>query len=127
MIGGKAAMSLQDRLEEEQEIMMNLADIMIEIYATESAMLRTEKLVGMRGQEACQQQVAMVQVYLSEAVDKIQVAGKEAIAAFTSGDEQKVMLMGLKRFTKMDPVNTKALRRQIAADLIAKGKYPYFE
>mgnify|MGYP000489062409 CR=1 FL=1 len=127
MIGGKAAMTLQDKIEEEQEIMMNLADIMIEIYAVESALLRTEKRIGIKGEESCKQQIAMVQVYLAEAVDKIQAAGKEAIAAFTTGDEQKVMLMGLKRFTKMDPVNTKQLRRQIADDMIAKGKYSYFE
>ncbi|WP_200975211.1 acyl-CoA dehydrogenase family protein [Echinicola sp. 20G] len=127
MIGGKAAMVLQAKIEEEQEIMMNLADIMIEIYAVESALLRTEKRVGIQGETACKQQIAMVQVYLSEAVDKINAAGKEAIAAFTSGDEQKVMLMGLKRFTKMDPVNTKELRRQIADDMMGKGKYPYFE
>ncbi|UCS94587.1 acyl-CoA dehydrogenase family protein [Echinicola marina] len=127
MIGGKAAMVLQDKIEEEQEIMMNLADIMIEIYAVESALLRTEKRVGLKGEEACKQQIAMVQVYLTEAVNKIQSAGKEAIAAFTSGDEQKVMLMGLKRFTKMEPYNTKELRRQIADDMISKGKYAYFE
>ncbi|WP_186757217.1 acyl-CoA dehydrogenase family protein [Echinicola salinicaeni] len=127
MIGGKAAQSLQAKIEEEQEIMMNLADIMIEIYAVESALLRTEKRVGLKGEEACKQQIAMVQVYLTEAVNKIQSAGKEAIAAFTSGDEQKVMLMGLKRFTKMDPYNTKELRRQIADDMISKGKYAYFE
>ncbi|WP_215225504.1 acyl-CoA dehydrogenase family protein [Echinicola shivajiensis] len=127
MIGGKAALSLQAKIEEEQEIMMNLADIMIEIYAVESALLRTKKRVGLKGEEACKQQIAMVQVYLTEAVNKIQSSGKEAIAAFTSGDEQKVMLMGLKRFTKMDPYNTKELRRQIADDMIAKGKYAYFE
>ncbi|AWW30760.1 acyl-CoA dehydrogenase [Echinicola strongylocentroti] len=127
MIGGKAAMAFGPKIEEEQEVMMNLADIMIEIYAAESALLRTEKLAGLQGEEACKQQVAMVQVYLSEAVDIIQAAGKEAIASFTSGDEQKVMLMGLKRFTKADPVNTKALRRQIADHMIEKGKYPYFD
>ncbi|GAB3652924.1 acyl-CoA dehydrogenase family protein [Echinicola sediminis] len=127
MVGGKAAMFMQTKLEEEQEVMMNLADIMIEIYAVESALLRTEKRASLKGEEACKQQIAMVQVYLAEAIDKIQAAGKEAIASFTTGDEQKVMLMGLKRFTKMDPVNTKELRRQIADDMISKGKYPYFE
>src|SRR5690606_11798574 len=113
MVGGKAAMALQDKIEDEQEIMMNLADVMIEIYAAESGILRTEKLVGLKGQEACANQIAMAQVYLSKAVDKINAAAKEAIGAFTKGDEQKVMLMGLKRFTKADLVNTKELRRQI--------------
>jgi alkylation response protein AidB-like acyl-CoA dehydrogenase len=126
MVAGKAALALQDKIEEEQEIMMNLADILIEIYALESAMLRTEKLVGIRGEVACADYIAMTQIYMSVAVDRVGVAAKEAIASFTKGDEQKVMLMGLKRFTKMDLVNTKELRRQVADTMIAKGKYPYF-
>jgi alkylation response protein AidB-like acyl-CoA dehydrogenase len=126
MVAGKAALALQDKIEEEQEIMMNLADILIEIYALESAMLRTEKLVGIRGEGACADYIAMTQIYMSVAVDRVGAAAKEAIASFTKGDEQKVMLMGLKRFTKMDLVNTKELRRQVADTMIAKGKYPYF-
>lgn len=125
MVGGKAALALQDKIEDEQEVMMNLADVMIEIYASESAILRTEKLVSLRGEAACANQIAMAQVYLAEAVDKINAAAKEAIASFTSGDEQKVMLMGLKRFTKADLVNTKELRRGIADYMIAQGKYPF--
>ena len=125
MVGGKAAMALADKIESEQEVMMNLADIMIEIYAAESAVLRTEKLVSQRGEDSCKPQIAMAQVYLFEAVEKIQTAAKEAIASFTKGDEQKVMLMGLKRFTKADLVNTKELRRQIADYMIEKGKYPF--
>ncbi|MHA7130484.1 acyl-CoA dehydrogenase family protein [Algoriphagus namhaensis] len=125
MVGGKAAMALQDKIEDEQEVMMNLADVMIEIYAAESAVLRTEKLASIKGEEAVAQQMAMTQVYLSEAVDKITAAAKEAIASFTTGDEQKVMLMGLKRYTKAPLVNTKVLRRQIADHMIAQGKYPY--
>lgn len=126
MVGGKAAMALQDRIEEEQEIMMNLADVLIEVYAAESALLRTEKLVAQRGEEACADYMAMSQIYLSYAVDKINASAKEAIAAFTKGDEQKVMLMGLKRFTKMDLVNTKSLRRQVADTMIKENKFPYY-
>lgn len=125
MVGGKAALALQDKIEDEQEVMMNLADVMIEIYASESAILRAEKLVSIKGEGACANQIAMAQVYLSEAVDKINAAAKEAIASFTSGDEQKVMLMGLKRFTKADLINTKELRRGIADYMIAQGKYPF--
>ncbi len=126
MVGGKAAMALQDKIEDEQEVMMNLADILIEIYAVESSMLRTEKLVSQRGEEACKDYIAMTQIYMAEAVDRVNAAAKEAIASFTKGDEQKVMLMGLKRFTKMDLVNTKELRRQVADTMIAKGKFPYY-
>ena len=84
-----------------------------------------KKLVGIQGEEACKNQIAMSQVYLSEAVDKINAAAKEAIASFAKGDEQKVMLMGLKRFTKIDLINTKELRRQIADYMIEQGKYPF--
>jgi hypothetical protein len=125
MVGGKAAMALQDKIEDEQEIMMNLADVMIEIYAAESAILRTEKLVSIQGEETTVNQIAMSQVYLAEAIDRINAAAKEAIASFTKGDEQKVMLMGLKRFTKADLVNTKELRRQVADFMIEQGKYPF--
>ena len=125
MVGGKAAMALQDRIEDEQEIMMNLADVMIEIYAAESVLLRTEKLVSQRGEAACAAQIAMTKIYLYEAIDKVEAAAKEAIVSFAKGDEQKVMLMGLKRFTKPDFVNTKELRRQVADVMIAEGKYPF--
>lgn len=125
MVGGKAAMTLQDKIEEEQEIMMNLADVMIEIYASESAILRTEKLISIKGEGTCKHQIAMTQIYLSQAVDKINTAAKEAIGSFTKGDEQKVMLMGLKRFTKSELYNTKELRRQVADYMIDQGKYPF--
>ena len=125
MVGGKAAMALQDRIEDEQEIMMNLADVMIEIYAAESVLLRTEKLVHLRGEAACGAQIAMSKIYLYEAIDKVEAAAKEAIVSFAKGDEQKVLLMGLKRFTKPDFINTKELRRQVADYMIAEGKYPF--
>ncbi|MDA0313839.1 MAG: acyl-CoA dehydrogenase family protein [Bacteroidetes bacterium] len=125
MVGGKAAMALQDRIEDEQEIMMNLADVMIEIYAAESALLRTEKLISLRGEAACASQLAMARIYLYEAIDKVETAAKEAIVSFSKGDEQKVLLMGLKRFTKPDFINTKELRRQVADVMIAEGKYPF--
>ncbi len=125
MVGGKAAMSLQDRIEDEQEIMMNLADVMIEIYAAESVLLRSEKLVSLRGEAACAAQIAMSKIYLYEAIDKVEAAAKEAIVSFAKGDEQKVLLMGLKRFTKPDYINTKELRRQVADVMIAEGKYPF--
>ena len=125
MVGGKAAMSLQDRIEDEQEIMMNLADVMIEIYAAESVLLRTEKLVSLRGEAACAAQIAMTKIYLYEAIDKVEAAAKEAIVSFAKGDEQKVLLMGLKRFTKPDFINPKELRRQVADVMIVEGKYPF--
>ena len=126
MVAGKAAQTFQDKIEEEQEIMMNLADIMIEVYAAESAILRAEKLAHRQGEESAKHQIAMAQVYLFEAFEKISVAAKEAIGGFVTGDEQKMMLMGLKRFTKAELVNTKKLRRDIAQYMLEKDKYPFF-
>lgn len=126
MVAGKAAQIFQDKIEEEQEIMMNLADIMIEIYAAESAMLRAEKLSKTKGETSSEYQLVMARVYLFEAVEKITSAAKEAIAAFVTGDEQQVMLMGLRRFTKTELVNTKQLRRDLAQFLLEKNKYPFF-
>jgi serine/threonine-protein kinase RIO1 len=102
---------------------MNVADMTIEIYVAESCILRAEKLISMRGEAACKFQVNAAKVYLSETVDKVNVAGKEAIASFVTGDEMKVMMMGMKRFTKMNPINTKQLRREIAEAMIENNGY----
>ena len=88
-------------------------------------MLRTEKLVHLRGEAACGAQIAMSKIYLYEAIDKVEAAAKEAIVSFAKGDEQKVLLMGLKRFTKPEFINTKELRRQVADVMVAEGKYPF--
>jgi alkylation response protein AidB-like acyl-CoA dehydrogenase len=125
MVAGKAVQSLGEKINEEQEIMMNIADMIIETYASESVILRSEKLVGVRGEKACEQQINMAKLYLYEASEKVAAAGKEAIVSFTSGDEQKVMLMGLKRYTKLAPVNTKELRRAVADAMIEEGKYAF--
>jgi alkylation response protein AidB-like acyl-CoA dehydrogenase len=123
MVAGKAVQSLAEKLNDEQEVMMNVADMIIETYALESTLLRTEKLVSVRGEAACEQQINMTKLYAYEAMAKVEAAGKEAILAFVTGDELKVMLMGLKRYTKLTPVNTKALRRAVADAMIEEGKY----
>lgn len=125
MVAGKAAQQFGPKLNDEQEILMNIADMIIEVYTIESTLLRVEKLVDMKGETATQLQMNIARTYLYEAVDRINLAGKEAIASFASGDEMKVMLMGLKRFTKMNPVNTKVLRREIADHMIAKNGYDF--
>ncbi len=125
MVAGKAAQDFGPKLNDEQEILMNIADMMIEVYAAESTLLRTEKLVDIKGEEPVKHQVAMAQLYLYMAVEKVQQKGKEAIISFAKGDEQKVMLMGLKRFTKADVYNVKELRRSIAEYLIEKNVYAF--
>jgi alkylation response protein AidB-like acyl-CoA dehydrogenase len=125
MAAGKAAEVFGPKLDEEQEVLMSIADMLIEVYAAESAILRTEKLIGLYGEASAKLYVDLSRLYLSEAVQKIKNHGDEAVACFAEGDELKVMLMGMKRFTKMEPYNTKALRRSIAAEVIAKDGFPY--
>ena len=94
-------------------------------YVAESVILRVEKLVGIRGEAACQNEIDMARVFLHNAVDIAVRAGREAVYAFAEGDEQRMMLMGLKRFTKIEPMNLKDARRRIADYVIEKNEYPF--
>jgi len=123
MVAGAAVQKLMTTLSKEQEIIMNIADMAIETYVAESVLLRVEKLVSMRGEEACKEQLAMMRVYVNDACDKIGIYGKEALNSFAEGDELRMMLMGLKRFTKQQPFNPKAARQIVAEKLIAENKY----
>jgi hypothetical protein len=79
----------------------------------------------MRGEKACEVQKEMALIYLQHAVNKAAAAGREAITSFAEGDEQRLMLMGLKRFTKAEPYNLKEARRKVANHVIEKGEYPF--
>lgn len=126
MVAGKAVEKYGMEIEAEQELLMSAADMMMEIYAAESALLRAEKLAQQRGEEAVQQEIRMVQLYFHQAAEKIAQGGREAIYSFAEGDEQRMMLMGLKRFTKaINPVNVKNLRRSIAQVVIENNQYAY--
>jgi alkylation response protein AidB-like acyl-CoA dehydrogenase len=123
MVAGSAVQKLMMTLAKEQEILMNIADMLIELYVAESILLRTEKLHSQVGDADSALQIDMARVYTYEAADKINIAGKNAINSFTEGDEQKMMLMGLRRFTKVAPLNTKDARQRIAQRLIEANKY----
>ncbi len=123
MVAGSAVQKLMMTLAKEQEILMNIADMLIELYVAESILLRTEKLHSQVGDADSALQIDMARVYIYEAADKINIAGKNAINSFTEGDEQKMMLMGLRRFTKVAPLNTKDARQRIAQRLIEANKY----
>lgn len=125
MVAGAAVQKFMMKLSDEQEILMNLADMLIEGYVAESVILRVEKMIGMRGEEACRLEKEMATIYLHHAVNKAALAGREAISSFAEGDEQRLMLMGLKRFTKVDPYNLKEARRRIAEHVLEKGEYPF--
>ena len=125
MVAGAAVQKLMKDLSKEEEIIMNIADMAIETFVSESTLLRVIKLANKNGEENAKVQIAMMKCYLNDAVDKVAKAGKEAINAFAEGDEQKMMLLGLKRFTKSESFNSKTARRLIADKLIEEGKYVF--
>jgi len=123
MVAGAAVQKLMMSLSKEQEILMNIADMASYVYVAESAMLRTEKLVSLKGEEAAKGQLDLMRIYFVEAVDGVAKAGKEALWAFGEGDELRMMLVGLRRFTKMEPFNVKQARQNVAAQIIEANKY----
>jgi len=123
LVAGGAVQKLMATLNKEQEVLMNIADMIIETYVAESVLLRVEKLTGMVGEEACGDKITLMQLYLNSACDKIWVSGKEALNSFSEGDELRMMLMGLKRFTKQESFNPKAARQRVAQKLITENLY----
>lgn len=124
MVAGAAVQKYGPDLDSHQQLLMAASDILIEIYMAESVILRTEKLAKSKGQENVKEQIAMAQLYLYKAVDVVNAKGKEGIASFSEGDEQRMMLMGLKRFTKYTNLpNVVALREAIASKLIEENEY----
>lgn len=125
MTAGGAAQKLGMELAKHQETLMHIADITIDTYLAESVLLRTLKLAEMKGAENVKEQIAMCQLYVHDAADRIHKWAKEAVNNFSDGDEQRAMLMGAKRFGKNTPINTAELRKAIAKKMIAEGKYCY--
>jgi hypothetical protein len=123
MVAGAAVRKLMTQLQNEQEIVMNIADMLIDVYVGESLQLRVEKLVSTKGEQECALQLDMLRVWLSDSAERLHKSGRDAIYAFAEGDEQRIMLTGLKRFTKTDPFNTKDARRRIASKMLAENKY----
>ena len=125
MTAGAAVQKLMMNLQNEQEIIMNIADMAIVTFNAESALLRVIKMADKQGEPAVTIQADMMRCYLNDAVDKLAKAGKEAVNAFAVGDEQRMMLLGLKRFTKTMAFNSKDARRRIADKLIAENRYAF--
>jgi hypothetical protein len=123
MVSGTAAQKLGDKLATEQEIMMNIADMIIEVFMLESAILKTEKLITKHGEKNNQEKISICINYLHHTAEEVSKNGKEALYALAEGDEQKMLLMGLKRFTKLSPTNLKEQRRSIAKRLIEANEY----
>ncbi|HMU44985.1 MAG TPA: acyl-CoA dehydrogenase family protein [Chitinophagaceae bacterium] len=123
MTAGAAVQKLMMKIDSEQEVLMNIADMAIETFNAESVLLRVMKLVDQRGEASCALHLDLMRTYLYDAADKVNKSGKDAINSFAEGDEQRMILMGLKRFTKAEPFNSKAARRRIADKMIEEGKY----
>lgn len=123
LVAGSAVQKLMMKLSDEQEILMNIADMAMETFVAESTLLRVIKLQDTAGESAARIQTDMMRVYLNEAIDKVAIAGREALNAFAEGDELRMMLLGLKRYTKAIPFNSKDARRRIADQMIAANRY----
>ncbi len=123
MVAGAAVQKLMMQLDKEQEVLMNIADMAIEIFHSESALLRVIKLTEQKGESATAIETDMMRTYLYDAADRINKAGKDALNSFAEGDELRMMHIGLKRFTKVEPFNTKEARRRICNKLLLENKY----
>lgn len=123
MVAGSAAQKLTTSLAKEQEILLKIADMAIQTYAAESMLLRAEKLAGMKGEDAATYHINMLKAFVYDAAEEIGRAGREALVSFSEGDELRMMMMGMKRFTKIEYFNIKEVRRAIAAKLIDENKY----
>jgi len=123
LTAGAAVQKLMNKIDSEQEVLMNIADMAIETFNAESALLRVMKLTDQQGESSQQLHIDILRTYLYDAADKVNKSGKDAINAFAGGDEQRMILMGLKRFTKAEPFNSKDARRRIADKMISEGKY----
>src|ERR1700743_2459557 len=124
LTAGAAAQKLMTKLEQEQEVLMNIADMVIDTFVAESALLRAWKLKDQRGEAAAAFELDIMRTNLYDAADRINKSGKDAINAFVDGDEQRMMLLGLKRFTKTESFNSKEAKRRIADKLINDNRYP---
>jgi alkylation response protein AidB-like acyl-CoA dehydrogenase len=120
---GAATKKYMMQIEQQQEVMGAIADMVMEIYAMESALLRTMKIASAQGETAAALPIAMTRVYLSQAMDKIESAARKIIADVAEGDMLRTQMAILRRLAKHDPVNTIGLRQQIAEKVIERGRY----
>ncbi len=122
---GAAVQKLMAKVETEQEILMNLADMAIATFNAESVLLRVMKMQEEKGEAATAIYTDIMRTYLYDAADAVNKAGRDAVNSFAEGDEQRMILMGIKRFTKAEPFNIKEARRRIADKMIADGRYNF--
>ena len=122
---GTAAQKFMMGLAEQQEILMGVADIIMDAYAMESAILRTVKLASAQGENSAARYIDMTRVFCNDAVERIEMEAKNTLAAMAEGDELRTLLAALRRFTKMTPINTVAARQRVAGAMIEANRYVY--
>jgi len=125
MVAGVAAQKFQQALEKEQEILAKIADIVIEIFAMESGLLRTLKMISKQGEEKTRYQISAVKVYVDETIPKIENWAKEVLAHVEEGDMLRIQLAGLKKLARYQPVDAVSLRREVADRIIELESYPF--
>jgi alkylation response protein AidB-like acyl-CoA dehydrogenase len=125
LVAGAAVQKYMMKLADEQEILASISDMVIEVFAMESALLRAMKSLEKSGDEKSEIQKAMVKVYVNDAFDRVEGFAKQALAAIAEGDVLRTQLSALKKLTRFTPVNTIALRREIADSVIKMGRYPF--
>ncbi len=123
MIAGLAVQKYQQKLEQEQEILRNVSDMIIELYAMESAILRTLKTLNKLGVDKAEHKLDMTQIYVQEAFDRVSLIGKNTLAAMEEGDVLRTQLSIHKKLSRYTPINTNALKRKVAARVIEAEKY----
>ncbi len=123
MTAGAAAQKLMMTLAKEQEILMNIADMVMATYVAESVLLRTQKLLMSHSEAELAEKIAMTKLYIYEASEIIRKSGNEAIMSFTDGDEMRMMMIGIKRFSKIQPFNVKEEQQKVAKALIEANAY----
>ena len=122
---GTAAQKYMMKLADQQEILMGIADVIMDTYAMESAILRTRKLVASQGEESSARYLDITRVFCNDAVERIEARAKNTLAGMSEGDELRTLLAALRRFTKLQPMNTIAARQRIADDMIAANRYVF--
>ncbi|MBA3357616.1 MAG: acyl-CoA dehydrogenase family protein [Pyrinomonadaceae bacterium] len=122
---GTAAQKYMTKLADQQEVLMGIADIILDTYAMESAILRTQKLAASQGEEAAARYIDITRVFCNDAVERIEARAKNTLAAMSEGDELRTLLAALRRFTKLTPMNTVVARQRIADVVILANKYVY--
>jgi len=125
MVAGTAAQKYMMALAEQQEVLIGIADIVIDIFAMETAVLRAQKVAAVKGEGASARYIEMAQVFCSDAIERVEKNAKNTLAAMSEGDELRTLLAALRRFTKHTPINTVSARQRIADVLIKANKYAY--